>query len=584
MLKSVSSKLVLTAIIASLFLYGCSSEEESATVDLAAAGDLLKYVPADSPYVFASLAPLPDDVMDKLEPSIDRVLAAYETIIQEMLVMATAEAEASGGDDGDIEKTKAVLGELSALMSVDGLREAGFDRESRAVVYGNGLLPVLRIEVTDGALFEAALARMEESAGEKMPVATIAGNPVRYFDAEELQILVAVLDTQVVVSFAPSEFEGEQLSALLGFAEPAATIVETGKLQSIASEYGFDEYFIGYFDLEQVAKTVTGDAVGLDADLMAMADDNGGGAESMTDVCRAELLAMAGIAPRVVMGYTNISTSQFDSKLVVEMRDDIAAGLSKIAAPVPGLAGDMGGLLSFGMSLDIKATRDFVESQIDAIEAEPYECEDFAELQEGAAQMRLALQQPVMPMIYDFRGFATVIEEIEGLDMVAQTPPTSVKGKVLLAMRDAPALLALGQMFSPELAGVALEPNGEPVLLDLPQAQMMGEAVYAALTEDAMAISVGDGAEAGLSDMLNAEPSDNGALFNFSMDAGRYYTFIADAVEYAEPDTEDPMTPEFQAAVKEAMLAVADIYDRMTFDMRVAEEGIVIDSVVTLGD
>ncbi|MGI9220778.1 MAG: hypothetical protein ACR2QS_07060 [Woeseiaceae bacterium] len=582
MLKSINSKLMLTAIIASFSLYGCggSDDEPAQAVDLAAAGEILQYVPADSPYVMANLAPLPDDVMDKLEPSIDRVLAAYETILQEVLVMATEEAEQNGESAEESAKAAAVIGELSSLMSMDGLRGAGIDRESRVVLYGNGLLPVLRFEVSDGALFDAALARIEESADEKMDVATISGNPVRYIVAEEVKVLVSVLDTQVVITLAPSEFDEDQLSTLLGFNEPADSIVNSGKLQGIADKYSFSDYFLGYFDLEAIAKTVTGDAQGLDADIFALHGQD----DELTDVCRAEIREMAAISPRMVMGYTNISTSRFDSQVIVEMRSDIAEGLSALSAPVPGLDGDMGGLLSFGMSLDVQSLRDFIETQIDAIEADPFECEEFAEIQAGAAEARSALQQPVMPMIYDFRGFVAVLEDIQGLDMAAKTPPTSIEGQFLFAMKDAPALVAMGTMFSPELAALDLQPNGEVTLLDLPQAQMLGEAVYVAMNDDALSMSIGDGAETKLGDMLEAEASDNGTVFNFSVDANRYYTFIGEAMTQAEPDPENPMSPEFQAAMQDVMLAIADMYDRMTVDMRFTEDGVVFDSVVMLGE
>jgi hypothetical protein len=439
---------------------------------------------------------------------------------------------------------------------------------------------VLRIEVSDGALFEAALVRIEESANEKMDVATIAGNSVRYVVAEEAKILVSVMDTQVVIAFAPAEFDDDQLSVLLGFTEPTESIVGSGKLQGIANEYGFNDYFIGYMDMEQLAKTVTGNAEGLDAALFAMHNDNA----ELTDVCRAEIRSMAGIAPRMVMGYTNISTSRFDSQLVLEMRSDIAEGLSAWSAPVPGLVGDMGGLLSFGMSLDVKSVREFVETQLDALEANPYECEEFEEINAAAEQTRVSLQQPVPPMIYDFRGFVAVIDEIEGLDMASQTPPTSIDGQVLLAMQNAPSLLAFAAMMSPEVAALDLQPDGEPVLLDLPQTQAMGEQVYAALGEDALALSVGDKGHAKLADMLEAEAGENGTIFNFSMDANRYYTFIGEAMMQADNDDENPMSPKFQAAMQDVMLAIADMYDRMTVDMRVSEDGIVFDSVVILAE
>lgn len=582
MFKSVSSKIILPTMLASLAIFGCSSsdDEPASSANFATASGILSYVPADAPYVFASIAPLPDNVMDKLEPSIDRILAAYETMLQELFVMATAEIDASGEESEDATRAAAVIGELSSLLSMDGLRGAGFDRESRSALYGNGLLPVLRIEVTDGELFEAALIRIEESSGATMDVAMISGSPVRYITAEEFKLLIAVLDKQVVISMAPERFSDEQLSTLLGFTAPASNITDSGKLQSIADEYGFGDYFIGYFDIAEMVNTFTGDASGLDADLLATMD----GHTELSDVCRADIRSVASVAPRMVMGYTSITTERFDSKVVVELRNDIAKGLTQIPTSVPGLGTDMGGLMSFGMSLDIKALRAFVETQLDALEADPYRCEDFAAMDAGVVQARAALEQPVMPMIYDFRGFVALIENIEGLDMATQSPPTSVDGQFLLAMRDAPAMVALGTMFSPELAGLGLQADGKPVLLEVPQAQMLGGDVYIAMNDDAVALSVGTGADSKLGAMLTADATDNGTLFSFGMDAGRYYAFAGEAMAEAQNDDDNPMSPAMQHATQEIMLAMADMFDRMSVDVRLTEDGIVMEGIETLAE
>ena len=53
-----------------------------------------------------------------------------------------------------------------------------------------------------------------------------------------------------------------------------------------------------------------------------------------------------------------------------------------------------------------------------------------------------------------------VIDSIEGLDIATQTPPTSVDGGFLLAMNNAQALVSLGAMFSPEIAGLNLQSDG----------------------------------------------------------------------------------------------------------------------------
>jgi len=589
MSKSVSIKLAFAAILVAMTMVACEKKDKAS---------LLDYVPADSPYVFANVTPLPDAVFVKLEPKIDNVLQTYDVLLQRIAGMAMEKAAEDGDDSEDAQKAVAVIGELSSLMSIDGLRGAGFERKSTSVFYGYGLLPVLRFEVSSGALFESALSRIEEKAGEKMDVATIAGKPVRYIETEDIKVLVSILDKQVVISVAPSTFRDEQLSELLGLSAPESSITDSGVLKNISSEYGFDDYFVGYIDFVGIVETVTGGADGLDADVLAILeemDELDESAESdelaesdepgeLSDVCREEIRSVAGVMPRIVMGYTEISPERFDSQVIVELRDDIAASLAKLTAPVPGLGSDPGGLMSFGMSIDVLAMRQYYEAQLDALDSDPFLCEEFADLQAGVEQGRIALQQPVPPMVYDFHGFFGVVQDIEGLNMATQTPPTSVDGQFLLAMDNAPALISLGAMMSPELAGLNLQADGEPIKLDMPQAQMMGGDVFAAMTDNAIALSVGDGAETALAGMLAAEAPDNGTLLSFSMDAARYYAFLGEAIALSEPDNEDPMSPEFQAAMRDMMLAVSNIYDRLSVDVRLTDKGIVIDSSVTIRD
>ena len=592
MSKSVSIKLAFAAILVAMTMVACEKKDKAS---------LLDYVPADSPYVFANVTPLPDAVFEKLEPKIDNVLQTYDVLLQRIADMAMEKAAEDGDDSVDAQKAVAVIGELSSLMSIDGLRGAGFERKSTSVFYGYGLLPVLRFEVSNGALFESALSRIEAKAGEKMDVATIVGKPVRYIEAADIKILVSILEKQVVISVAPSTFSDEQLSELLGLTAPKSSITESGVLKNISSEYGFDDYFVGYIDIVSIVETVTGGATGLDADVIAILEELEKLEESdepvefdeltesdepyeLSDVCREEIRSMVGVMPRIVMGYTGISPEQFDSQVIVELRDDIAVSLAMLTAPVPGLGGDPGGLMSFGMSIDVLAMRQFYEAQLDALDSNPFLCEEFADLQAGVEQGRIALQQPVPPMVYDFHGFFGVVQDIEGLNMATQTPPTSVDGQFLLAMDNAPALISLGAMMSPELAGLNLQADGEPIKLDMPQAQMMGGDVFVAMTDNALALSVGDGAETALAGMLAAEALDNGTLLSFSMDAARYYAFLGEAIALSEPDNEDPMSPEFQAAMQDMMLAVSNIYDRLSVDVRLTDKGIVIDSSVTIRD
>jgi len=79
MFKSIKTKVVLSILASSFMFVACDkSDDEAAKGTVLSSNDtILQYIPADTPYVFANVAPLPDELMDKLEPKIERVLQSY---------------------------------------------------------------------------------------------------------------------------------------------------------------------------------------------------------------------------------------------------------------------------------------------------------------------------------------------------------------------------------------------------------------------------------------------------------------------------------------------------------------------------
>ena len=239
--------------------------------------------------------------------------------------------------------------------------------------------------------------------------------------------------------------------------------------------------------------------------------------------------------------------------------------------------------MSFGIGLQPLAAREFYEARLYAMEADPYECELLQEFQAGVAAGRDVLNQPIPPLAYDFRGFLAVIDDISGMDLANNIPPTSVKARVLLAMENVEGLLAMGAMFSPELAAMNLQADGKAVPLDIPQAAGSVENPHIAMTDNSLVISVGEGSEAKIADMQNAESDERPPLMSVALDAKRYYAFVGDAIA-AGVDGEDPMSPEMQEATQDAMNAIADMYDRALMNIRLTDRGVEMDVKVTVGD
>lgn len=573
---NMKSKLVWL-IIVGLSISACSKDsDESVGGALTASDGVLKYVPADTPYVLAMPVALPDDVLDKMELQTDLILQMYPDLLEGILKSTIATREADGQESEGLEQAMPLLDELDSLMSIEGLRAAGIDRDSRFVMYGAGVLPVIRTTLSDGKLLEAAIVKLEESAATKMSVATIDNHEYRYAGDEKGRVIVAIIDNELVISLVPTELSEEHLKTVLGLTLPDQNIAQSGSLKNVADKYSFEDYFVGYIDIQQFASVFLDNQTGVNAELLSMLEFDG---TQISDVCKSEMQSMAGVMPRIVAGYTDVSTEKITSKAVVELRDDLAAGVATMTGPVPGLGGDQGGIFSLGMSTDLMAAREFYSDRLDAIEADPYECEELAEIQYGVAAGREMLNQPLPPIVYGFKGFLAVVESIEGLDLQNEIPPTSIDMRLLVSMDNVEGLIAMGAMFSPELAALNIEPNGEPVKVEMGQLAAMGQTVHVAMTDDAIAVSVGEGTEARLGEMLQADVNEPSPFVTFEMDAARYYSFISDAMMSGD---DLGSMPEIRDATQAMLDAVSKSISRMSLAVDFSEHGIEIDSTVTL--
>jgi len=545
---------------------------------------ILKYVPDDTPYVFATGEALPGEFLDFMEPHIDDMLKAYQVVFREMFWNALAK----NSGDRSVEETQqysAVIDELAGLVSIEGMRNAGIERDAAMVMFGNGLLPVMRIELGDAEKFEAVIKRLEEAVGEGMKTAEVDGSSYRFAGDDELRIIIGVFEGNAVLALAPVNATDDEIREIVGLSPPKNNIAASGRLLEITKEYGFSKYYVGYIDNLQIAAVFLDQPSAMNAVLLESVDYS---FEELSDVCRKEIRGVAGIAPRVVIGYGEISMRQMNGSMIIELRDDIARGMSTLSALVPGLGVDAGGLLSFGMSMNVPALYAFAEARLDAMDADPFECEYFAEIQAGVAEGRAALEQPLPPFVTGLRGFKADIESVGDYEFGSDEPPVDIDASLVVAMEDAEAVYMMATMMSPDLAAVDLQPDGVPVPLAVPQLQGIAKAAYAVMTDNALAIAVGAEPKTRVSEAINADSVEPPPFMSVSMDASAYYELIAQSMieerteEQAEEGDENPLSESSRIALSEMMTSFGSLYDRMLIDVRFTARGIEISSNMTL--
>lgn len=545
--------------------------------------ELLQYIPADTPYVFVTTKPLPNHVQDRFEPAMDRTLAAYRKLISHHVDAEVARLRASEDGEAQADRLKSLVKELTSLLSVEELRNAGLGRGSLFAVYGDGLLPVMRIALTDADAFDDALGRIESAAAVEFETASLDGRSYRYRDIEKMRLIIATLGRDAVITLVPVGYDDARLAEALGLKKPRNSLARSKELRRLARDYGLTDHMIGVVDVRRLANGLLRDPDGRNAVFLRQI-----GRESLelSEVCQAEFEELANVAPRIVTGYTKVAKDGVDMSMTVDLRDDIAAGLMDLPAVVPGLGADFGGLMSFGFSLDPLALRAFYEARLDGMEADPFECEFLGELQASVPKGREALAQPIPPMVYSFRGLLANVIDVRGGDLADDKPPEEIDGGVLFAVDNAEALVTMAAMMSPEVAALNLLPDGKARQLKLPQLAEMAQEAFAALSETALAVAVGAGAERAVEAMLTAKPAASRPFASFSMDAQRYYELMSNAVMREEPDEagKEPLPREIREAIRDIMLSSSALYERMAVAVHFTERGIEISSRMAFVD
>lgn len=537
---------ILCALLGMALVAGCGRKEEPP------AGGLLDYVPADTPYVFAGLEPAPEDLIEKMREPSEKLMASYRKMI--------ATAVENDPDAAQLtEENRALLDRVMELASVDGIEASGIGLDATYVLYGNGLLPVLRVRVADGEKLEATIAGLEEDAGARMQTAEIGGQSYRYAGDDRVRVLIAIAGDELVVSVAPAELTEAALRSLLGLTRPTSPLSDTDRLEKLAADYGFVGQGMGYVDIVRLVETFVGEPSAADAELLGLMEHD---ADALGEACKAEYRALAGIMPRAVVGYTRMDTERLETNTVLELREDLATAYSTLGAPVPGLGEPTGGVFDFGFSLDLVALRTLLEARIGALEAAPYECEALAGLNEIPARAERFLNQPLPPMVYNLRGANIVLESIEGLNFgAAAFAAPEVHGRALIAMESAPDVIAMGQMMLPGLGALEIEPNGEPVTLPPGSLPNVNQPLYLALSENGLALTLREEDVDELPAMLQGKASRPYPVLSLGYDFAAYMRFVGSATKAAADDEGDD-TKDAQDAAQ--AMAAAEMMQGMT--------------------
>ncbi|MBS0590601.1 MAG: hypothetical protein JSR65_08170 [Proteobacteria bacterium] len=458
----------------------------------------LAYAPADTPYAFANLSPPSPAMIDWYSHQMQAIwppaIGVYEGLID----------NAASLDARDQKLIRALLDELRDHGSYEKLRELGYKPDAHFAIYGVGLVPVLRMELSDPAAFKATIARIESKAGEKIATGKTGDQDYWQFSGKSVTIAVAVQGAQLVATLWAADTSDAARQLLLGLKKPDKNLLDAGTLQAIAKKYNYSPYGDGYVDFAALAKRLSSAATGADLEI-AKAMQLPTGPAIDNPVCVAETQALAQKFPRLVIGGESMTPPHFKVAAQLEIEPTLAQALMAAFTAAPGTGAPAEGLIDISVATPLLKLKSFWLKQADAVAAKPFACPELAGLNDAFAKARERLGATIPPPFSDLTGMRVTIDK---LDPRKDTPIPDIAARALIGSNNPLAMIGMAQMAVPQLKDWQIKADGKPVALPdgLVPASVKLPPISIAMTDKAIGLAAGESEEAALTAYFTATP------------------------------------------------------------------------------
>lgn len=581
--------------LAGLLLVACGHKDKNAP---------LAFVPADTPYVMANL-----DVLDSSTRG--ALLAQADQQLPAQLAQLDATAERMRTDDPDGARLlHALVAEFKGKTIATVAHDAGVNLDGYFALYGVGLAPVARIELSDPKAFAGFVGRLETAYGKPLDVLREGEQTWRrhIFSASGTQIVLATQGQQAVVALLPANAPTPLLRQTLGLDRPQKNLQDDGRLAKLAKANGYQKWLVAQLD---TARTLTLALGGNDPLLSAVRTARAQAVSAKTGEpvanqlqtapsCVPEAGRIAARVPRLSFGYTKLEPKQQDARFDMELATDISSAFSGLKIALPGLGSPGTAPFDFSLALPVATLRTFWSAQVDAVAAKPFTCPALAGLNDDFAKLGPALLKAAIPPFGDLQGIRLTLDS---LVPAKDGGMPRFSGRLALASTNASGLFAMGPMMVPSLSQLKPATDGTPLALTKDLTTMLGQPAWIALTDKVLALGVGAGEDAKLVQTLKSPTGDAGRMLRMHVSGAMYMQWLqlmedkVDAMAAAtaalsksdDPadlgDSDDTQTAA-DAARSKAQFAAMQIQAAriMSIDaeMHVEEQGIVITSQSTL--
>ncbi len=525
----------------------------------------LSLIPANTPYVIAATERLPQDVISLFIGRIGEVSrTAQDMWVQIAANVLLADSELAQGI------VLALVDEFEGKLNLDRIGDLGLRLDPYFAVYSFEMLPIFRIELADTEKFRALVGRVEGAVARNLPISSFQGNDYWLINLGEFSWFIAVHNNSLVSTLLPNENNEVYLSHLFAEKYEGDSLAGSSVFMDFIEENDFQGYSPGYVDFRRLSEIITRD----ESDNIPLFQALNLKMSKLSDVCRDELNVFTKDFPRLFMGYKEFTNNTIIQQLGLELSPILAGKLQALTSEIPGL-GMNSGVMSMGYGLNIENAQALAVSIMDNISQQAYQCEWFEGLNDVAA-LKDKINSPMQAMVNNVRGVHVSVESFELAEGSSLAMPNAVNVQALISLNNPQELWGMVALLQPEIGKLSLLADAPPI--ELPAETLMGfsslGSVYVAMSEHAIAVSVGYPQGEKLQSFMNAKSPDNPPVLAFSYDMQT----LAPVYQNILRATLDSMGDE-QKKVIQDQIALIDIYGsfigKVAVTLNFTEKGII---------
>lgn len=506
---------------------------------------LFSYVPEETVFFYANSVPLPSEFYDEQVRQAEQVLsiAIHQREIQQQALSATREKAGGAAGKAPAAATapaerffRELMMEMLQNAESDKLANIGLSRNSRTMIYGLGLTPVMRIEIDNPDAVMAMLRRVEQRTGFKLNFQNCDGRSclVVTDDSGQFGVALVIHKEHLAASLFQKAYRDKVLQHLAGSKMPEKSYTEAQFRQFVESN-GYSGYGAGFFRLQQGVDNLENVAVA------ALKQQGEEGKSAQIEKCFQVARAVTAHAPEMIIGVKSIEGRTINMEAVLKTTPEVAKMLMAIPAPINGLEVSSNPMVDFGFSANVPKLRDSLLAFMAFLgkSGEQAGCEAIRKQAMDQASMGVA-----MAMGMGITQVKTLYFAVDELTLGKQGQPQKAEARFSLVADDPMGLVRMLSMFAPPLASLQIPDDGKPVPLPEGLLPPGSPPVKISLKERRLTVVSGDG-KAATRPMDTSKP----VLMWFTTDGPRYYSVAAQLVE-STPRSEEISPAEQQQSIE----------------------------------